>query len=609
MEWRESDGIRWLAAELPGASAAFSTRLGGVSEGSFESLNLGILTADVAEAVRENRRRLSAALAPRAGSGRDRPAGPRRRDRPPRRAAGAGPLGRSGTGSAGGRRARPRRARPRRAGVRRRLPADRPGRRRAAWRSCTEAGAASPPGSSGPASMRSARPAAAIGPGIGPCCFEVGEEVLAAFAPLGRGLAKERMLDLVAVARRLLERAGVAEGSIESADLCTRCNPELFFSHRGQGPDTGRQAGVAWGQRRMIEPFTDLDPDRIREQPRGGPGGRGRRDRDPRRRQVRADRARSRRSRQAGVTLIGENRLDDLAAKRDRYGDRFEWDFIGNLQSRKVRDVVPLVRLIHSVWSDSVLEQLEKHGEAGTEVLIQVNVAGEEGKGGVEVAELAGVLERCPVPVVGLSTMPPFTEDPEELAPVFRPARRARGRARAAAALDGDEPGLARGGRGGGDDAAPRIDPVRLTAAGRGRLRRFIIPAGEPLEGAKRAAMAVRDTWNRALVYFGLAEDPEYRYDDEDDPYEPDTISDDEVPSRRARAAPSRPRPRTSAGCGATTRAASTTSSPTTSRRGGGSATCGRSPRAEPTSRSTSSPRATSTTPRRSPTASSEACR
>ena len=89
--------------------------------------------------------------------------------------------------------------------------------------------------------------AAAIGPGIGPCCFEVGDEVLAAFAPLGPGLANERMLDLVAVARRLLERAGVAEGSIESADLCTKCNPDLFFSHRGQGPDTGRQAGIAWG--------------------------------------------------------------------------------------------------------------------------------------------------------------------------------------------------------------------------------------------------------------------------------------------------------------------------------------------------------------------------
>ncbi len=84
--------------------------------------------------------------------------------------------------------------------------------------------------------------AAAIGPGIGPCCFEVGEEVLAAFAPLGPGLAEGRMLDLKEVARRLLERAGVTE--IEDAGICTKCNQDLFFSHRGGGPATGRQAGV-----------------------------------------------------------------------------------------------------------------------------------------------------------------------------------------------------------------------------------------------------------------------------------------------------------------------------------------------------------------------------
>ena len=116
---------------------------------------------------------------------------------------------------------------------------------------------------------------------------------------------------------------------------------------------------------------------------------------------------------EAGVTLVGENRLEDLRAKRERWSDRFEWDFIGNLQSRKVRDVLPLVRLIHSVHSDSVMKQLERHGDSSTRVLIQVNVAEEEGKGGVDAADLAATLERCPVAVVGLSTMPPFTTDPE----------------------------------------------------------------------------------------------------------------------------------------------------------------------------------------------------
>jgi polyphenol oxidase len=84
---------------------------------------------------------------------------------------------------------------------------------------------------------------AAIGPGIGPCCYEVGDEVLDAFAGLGEGIASGRMLDLPEVARRLLRKVGVEE--IESAGLCTCCEEELFFSHRRDG-DPGRQAGVVW---------------------------------------------------------------------------------------------------------------------------------------------------------------------------------------------------------------------------------------------------------------------------------------------------------------------------------------------------------------------------
>jgi polyphenol oxidase len=84
---------------------------------------------------------------------------------------------------------------------------------------------------------------AAIGPGIGPCCYEVGGEVLDAFAGLGAGVASDRMLDLPEVARRLLRKSGVEQ--IESAGLCTRCEEALFFSHRRDaGP--GRQAGLAW---------------------------------------------------------------------------------------------------------------------------------------------------------------------------------------------------------------------------------------------------------------------------------------------------------------------------------------------------------------------------
>ena len=122
---------------------------------------------------------------------------------------------------------------------------------------------------------------------------------------------------------------------------------------------------------------------------------------------------------EAGVELVGENRQQDLAAKHERWGDAFTWDFIGNLQSRKLKQVLPLCRLIHSVATDSVLAQLEKHAEPGTEVLVEVNLSGEEGKGGVEPAALTDFIARCPVTVAGLMTMPPFSADPEHSRPYF----------------------------------------------------------------------------------------------------------------------------------------------------------------------------------------------
>jgi uncharacterized pyridoxal phosphate-containing UPF0001 family protein len=122
---------------------------------------------------------------------------------------------------------------------------------------------------------------------------------------------------------------------------------------------------------------------------------------------------------EAGVSLVGENRQQDLAAKHERWGEAFEWDFIGNLQSRKVKQVLPLCRLLHSVATDSVLAQLERHGGADTEVLVEVNVAAEEGKGGVAPADLADFIARCPVRVGGLMTMPPFSPDPEDSRPHF----------------------------------------------------------------------------------------------------------------------------------------------------------------------------------------------
>jgi uncharacterized pyridoxal phosphate-containing UPF0001 family protein len=116
---------------------------------------------------------------------------------------------------------------------------------------------------------------------------------------------------------------------------------------------------------------------------------------------------------EAGVRLCGENRAQDLEAKAAAHPD-LVFDFIGQLQSRKVKQVLPHVRWIHSVASDSALKELGKHGTPQTEVLVEVNVAGEADKAGIAPAELGAFLERCPVAVVGLMTMPPYAEDPED---------------------------------------------------------------------------------------------------------------------------------------------------------------------------------------------------
>jgi PLP dependent protein len=116
---------------------------------------------------------------------------------------------------------------------------------------------------------------------------------------------------------------------------------------------------------------------------------------------------------EAGIELVGENRAQDLVAKVQAHPGAFTWDFIGQLQSRKVRQVLPHVRYIETVASESALEQLGRHGTSDTEVLIEVNVAGEAGKSGIAPSELPGYLERCPVTVAGLMTMPPLAPTPE----------------------------------------------------------------------------------------------------------------------------------------------------------------------------------------------------
>jgi len=243
MDWRERNGVRWLEAKMHGAHAAFTTRLGGVSEPPFDSLNLGVLTDDEEDAVRENRRRLAAALgiemasvpialqvhgaeivrhtAPQSPSPFAEPGSPLpEADGHVVVAPGLTPL----------------------VFVADCLPVALLGPRGLALLHCGWRPLAAGIVAKGAAMVGATE--AAIGPGIGPCCYEVGEEVLEAFSGLGEGIAEGRMLDLPEVARRLLADAGVRK--VESAGLCTHCEADLFFSHRRDGGRTGRQAGLAW---------------------------------------------------------------------------------------------------------------------------------------------------------------------------------------------------------------------------------------------------------------------------------------------------------------------------------------------------------------------------
>lgn len=117
---------------------------------------------------------------------------------------------------------------------------------------------------------------------------------------------------------------------------------------------------------------------------------------------------------EAGIRLVGENRAQDLQEKVALCGSLFEWDFIGQLQSRRVRLIVPHVRLIHSVASESALRELERHRERarpGLRILIEVNVAGEAGKAGIAPSDLDAFIERSPLPVAGLMSMPPLSTE------------------------------------------------------------------------------------------------------------------------------------------------------------------------------------------------------
>jgi YfiH family protein len=243
MERRSASGIEWLEARLPGARAAFSTRAGGVSDPPFASLNLGVLTGDARDSALENRRRLAAALGldpSRIAIGRQVHGGVLATHSSPQRPNFFGTPSDSIPEVDGHVVTRPGLAAL--VFVADCLPVALAGRRGAAMLHCGWRGMAAGILACGAEAVEATD--ATIGPGIGPCCYEVGEEVLASFTRLGSGIAAGRMLDLQEVARRLLQEAGVER--IESTSHCTSCEEDLFFSHRRDRGRTGRQAGLVW---------------------------------------------------------------------------------------------------------------------------------------------------------------------------------------------------------------------------------------------------------------------------------------------------------------------------------------------------------------------------
>jgi YfiH family protein len=251
-EWHDEHGLAWLECSLGDARAVFSTRKGGVSTGPYESLNLGILTDDDPALVTRNRELLAGAL------GRD----------PARVAMGwqvhgaevqvhhepPGP-GRQGFGSPGDDLARVDAQVTDSAEV---TPLvlvadcvpvalaapDAVAMVHCGWRGVV-AGIVERAVTAVRRLADRGEVVAAIGPAIGPCCYEVGSEVSEVFARNGHTDALDgRMLDLPQVVRRELESLGLQDVAL--AGVCVSCHPEVFFSHRRDGGITGRQAGLAW---------------------------------------------------------------------------------------------------------------------------------------------------------------------------------------------------------------------------------------------------------------------------------------------------------------------------------------------------------------------------
>ena len=330
MEWREEDGLRWLEAELPGARAAFSTRLGGVSMAPYDALNIATMTGDDRDRVRENRSRLALAL------GRE-PEGV--------------VMGRQVHGAELRVHDEPQEPRVYADVVKAPDEVDAHSTANTALTPLVMVADCLPVALAGPGGVAMAhcgwrglaggivaraleavdarRPRSV--PGSGPAATRSGRR----FSPSSRTSTESRAAECSTCPRWRRSAGARRGGGTEAGGLCTKCNPELFYSHRRDGERTGRQAGLAWTNDGRARDRSESSTGSARTSrgsasrrapdveilaatkyvPGGGDGGAGGGRRE----------------------LVGENRLQDLEEKQERWGEAFTWDFIGNLQSRKVK--------------------------------------------------------------------------------------------------------------------------------------------------------------------------------------------------------------------------------------------------------------------------------
>ena len=455
--------FRWegehIAADLPGGRVLFSTRRGG---------GLGGPVRVAQPRPPDRRRRRERRREPRARS--PPPSGlPRERFIYGRQVHGATRPARdraARAGAARGRGGRPGDRARRRGGarVRRRLPAGAAGRRRRGRGAARRLARAGGRDRRARASPRCASWAptgaltAAIGPGARGCCYEVERGGPRRVRRRARAPGSASATSTCRRSRATGWReAGVEDDPRHRALHDLRRRRAVLLAppgrRRHRAPGRGRVAGVSASTRpRARERRPHPRGDRRRRAPRRP---RPRRRRAARRRQVR---------RRRGHRRAGRGRASRCSARTARSSSRprpprgrtpaLRWHFIGQLQSRKVKQILPLVELIHSVASDSALAQLERHGTPETEILVEVNVAGEEGKAGIAPADLAAFLDRAPVRVAGLMGDAAVRGGSGGEPAALRGAARARRRARPAAPLDGHLAGLRGRRRGRGDDRA-----------------------------------------------------------------------------------------------------------------------------------------------------------